>query len=256
MADDTPMQRAKYPFDSAFYEDLAARRDSFETVFEHEMPRGSGYGFKVEAGQSWRLTVVEGTNALDACVMNLDDPAEHYFPGAQIAIEGGRVTKFTRVWGTPPRSRPLCTCLANTVRWRDNGDHARDHLSHAAHCSAHHWMQYAGIHPRTCYDNLRAGMAMMGYSQRWIHDNLNLFYKVAIEPYSGDYVFGTSDAKPGDCIEFYAEIRQIVVISICPYGDGTVEPQGWSESEIPVYPLRVTVFDTGTVPRPWQAGGS
>lgn len=256
MAEPAPMVRKKHSFDEGFYEDVISRRESFETVFEYEMPRGSGYGFRVGAGQVWRLTVVEGTNALDVCVMNPDDPTEHYFPAAQIALEGGRITKFTRVWGTPPRSRPLCTCLADTVRWHDNGDHARDHISHAAHCNAHHWVQYAGVHPRTCYDNLRAGMAMMGFGQCAVHDNLNLFYKVAIEPRSGDYVFGTSDAEVGDYIEFYAEIEQVVAVSICPYGDGTVEPQGWREAEIPVYPLRVSVFETGIAPRAWQPYGS
>ena len=136
------LKRAKYPFDEEFYVGLVAKRRSFALAFEHEMPRGTGYGFRVQAGQVWRLLALEGANALDVCVMNSDDPTEHYAPGTQPAIEGAQITRLTRIWGTPPRSRPLCTCITDTVRWLDNPAHMRDHVAHGAHCSPHSSMQY------------------------------------------------------------------------------------------------------------------
>jgi len=240
------------PIDTDFYCELASCRDSFTEVFEHVIPRGEGYGFRVEAGHTFRLTTMERGEALDLCIYNADDVTERYASGTQIAVEGGAIGRFTRIWGTPPRSRPLCTCIAETIRHRGNAHHMREHIAHAAHCNPHHWLLYTGTHPRTCYDNLREGLAMLGLGQRHIHDNVNLFWKTAIDSCTGHYVFEPSDAEDGDCIEFYAELPLLVSISLCPYGDGSVEPDGWAEAEVPVFPLKLELFDTRVAPRAWS----
>ena len=245
------LTRADYPFNADFYRGLAARRSSFTRVFEHTVPRGEGYGLRVEAGCTLRLVMKERPNMLDLCVYNADDPSEFYCSGAQLAIEGGRITRFTRIWGTPPHSRPLCTVIADTLCPRPTPRPTRDHASHAAHCSPHAWQLYTRTHPRTCYDNLRQGLAMLGLSQRDIHDNVNLFYKLGVDPETGHYVFDPSDAEDGDYIELYAELPLLFAVSICPYGDGTVEPAEWADSDIPVYPLGVEVYDTGVAPLGW-----
>ena len=104
-----------YAFDERFYADLAARRSSFQMRWEHVVPAKSGYGWRVSAGQAFRITMVAGAQVVDLCISAAEDPHEHYAAGAQFYIEGARVTRNTRIWGTPPRSRPLATITADKV---------------------------------------------------------------------------------------------------------------------------------------------
>lgn len=228
-----------------FYAELVGRRSSFELVSSITLDRGEGYGFRVDAGQAFRFTMVERVQLLDMCLYNADDITEHFASGAQIAIEGNQVGQLTRIWGNAPRSRPLATCIADTVREQGSELHMHEHHAHGAHCNPHHWELFSQQHPKTCYDNLRQGLSMLGLGQREIHDNINLYSKKAWNPATGQAVGEMGDAEAGDYIEFYAEIPLLVSLSLCPYGDGDVRPEGWAGQEIPVYPVSVEIFNTG-----------
>lgn len=172
-----------------------------------------------------------------------------------MAIEGGRISRLTRLWGTPPKSRPMATCIADSVNAVPNPRYTRDHFSYGAHCNAHLWHLYTGIHHRPCYDNLRYGFAMLGLHQRYVHDNVNLFQKGGYDPFSGAHLIDESDAVVGDYIEFFAEIDLMISVSICPNSGGSDALRGsWSETgpSDPVYPIRVEVFDTGVEPLEWS----
>lgn len=242
----------KYPFPQAFYADLVKRRETFERVSSLTIPAGGAHGFRVEAGHTFRLTIVERVQLMDMCLYNADDITEHFATGTQLAVEGNAVGRLTRIWGTPPRSRPLCTCIADTLREQGSEHYMHEHHAHGAHCNPHHWELFAGIHPPTCYDNLRQALAMLGLSQREIHDNVNLYSKKAWDPHTGHAVGAMGDADVGDCIEFYAEVPLLVALSLCPYGDGALHPEGWAEATVPVYPIRLDVFSTGTDPLTWN----
>jgi uncharacterized protein YcgI (DUF1989 family) len=247
-----PDGSARYPFDHEFYDRLVAARSSFTLVSEHLVePPKTGWGFRVEAGQAFRIVTVSEPQITDVCILNADDPREHYAAGTQLAIEGSWVTRKTRVWGTAPRSRPLCTCIADTVKQVDVARNVRHHVVYSAHCNPHHWTLYSGQHPRTCYDNLRSGMALMGFSQRHIHDNLNLFQKSGLDPLTGHFLVEGSETEAGDYVEFFAEVNLVVVMSLCPYGGGAVEPDDWAGADIPVFPLAVRIYDTPATPLGW-----
>jgi uncharacterized protein len=252
-----PLPRPRPPLDRAFYERLVASRSTFVPV-SSVVPEETGHGLRVEAGQAFRLTLLEGPQILDVCFVSAEDPYEHFFTGAQMALEGGRVSRFTRLWGTPPRSRPLATCIADSVRVNPSARRTRDHFSYGAHCNAHLWHLYTGMHHRPCYDNLRYGFAQLGLHQRYIHDNVNLFQKGGYDPYTGAHLIDESDARAGDHIEFFAEIELLVSISLCPNSAGSAELRGsWSESgpSDPIHRISIEVFDTGVEPLMWADGG-
>lgn len=251
---DKCLPRAVYPFPREHYETLAANRERFRIVSEHLL-EASGHGFRVEAGQAFRFTLATGPQVLDVCMMSADDPHEHLFPGTQMAIEGGRISRFTRLWGTPPRSRPLATCIADSVRGVPSPRGTGEHFPHGAHCNPHLWQLYTGKHSRPCYDNLRYGLAMLGLNQRYIHDNLNLFMKGGYDPVTGVSIAEESDSRKGDYLEFYAETALYVAISLCPAEAGSDDlRESWSEDSkdaIAVNPVRVTILDTGLAPLGW-----
>jgi hypothetical protein len=94
-------------------------------------------------------------------------------------------------------------------------------------------------------------MALMGFSQRHIHDNLNLFQKSGLDPLTGHFLVEGSETEAGDYVEFFAEVNLVVVMSLCPYGGGAVEPDDWAGADIPVFPLAVRIYDTPATPLGW-----
>lgn len=243
---DAASSKLNVPFDRRFYERLIAARENFSLVSSHVVPRGTGYAFRVAAGQTFRLTQLEAAQIVDTCIFSGDDPTEHHSASTQAALEGMLVTRLTRVWSTPPHSRPLCTCIADSVRPKPSVHQAREHACVGAHCNPHIWTLYTREHPRTCYDNLRAGLARIGFSQRFIHDNLNLFQNTAIDPITGDYRLLTGNSEAGDYIEFYAEMPLIVAISLCPFGNGS--PVESLKDGVDTYPIQVDVYNSGVQP--------
>src|SRR5262249_51450731 len=213
-----------------------------------------GYAFRVEAGQAFRLVTLEHAQIVDTTLYNADDPTEHYASGAQAAIEGLQITRLTRIWGTPPKSRPLATVTADTVRVGPKAAPVREHAAHGAQCNPHLWAMYAGTNPRSCYDNFRAALATVGLSQRHVNDNMNLFQNTALDPATGDYLLGRGYSEPGDYLEFFAEIPLLVAISVCPAGGGgAVEsPEDWGgDGGVPTYPMGVEIYTTGVEPLGW-----
>lgn len=242
-----------FPIDRDFYDGLRLRHGDFPVTRREIIPANTGFGARVEPGQTFRFEMIEGAQILDVDIFSADDPGEHYSAATQIWLEGGRVSNGTRIWGTPPRSRPIATVIADRIHNTDIGEGYRDHKGYGAHCNPHHWMLFAGFVPNTCYDNLRAGCEMVGLPQRSIHDNLNLYMKAALDPASGKHLNVVSDAVAGDYIQFYAEIALLVVVSLCPYGDGSVVAEDWATTPIRQRPIAFEIADSGIQPRPWPA---
>ena len=240
-----------YPFDREFYSALRGSAPSWRKVSRTIVPAGRGYGCRVRAGQTVRLEMVERAQIIDLDVFSADEPDEYLHAPTQLYVEGGRVTVGTRLWSTPPRTRPLATVIEDRIARRDATGMLRDHKSYGAHCNPHQWLLFAGRLPRTCYDNLSAGCRMVGLSPARIHDNLNLYMKSALDPATGRHLNVTSDAGRGDFIEFYAEMDILLVLSLCPYGDGSVVPEDWATTDVPVSPVAVQITETGVTPEPW-----
>ena len=181
---------------------------------------GTGHGFRVEAGSTFAITLVEGPQIVDVCLLNADDPTEYYATGPQLAIEGGRIGKGMRLWGNPPRSRPLATCVVDTVGERVRDALLANHICHSDCCSGPFWRAVTGAERRSCYDNICDGLAAVGLDERAYHGNVNLFMSAALDPETGDLVEGASAAIQGDRIAFRAEIPLHVALSVCPAGPG------------------------------------
>lgn len=244
------------PFEADFYQGLADRHADFPVRRRDIVETNTGYGVRVLAGHTFRLEMIEGPQIIDLDIFAAEDPLEHYSAATQLWLEGGAVTVFTRIWGLPPRSRPLATVIADHIGRVDAGHGLRDHKAYGAHCNPHHWVLFADQLPNTCYDNLRAGCAMVGLPQQRIHDNLNLYMKAAMDPLTGQHLNVTSDAVKGDYIQFFAEIDLLIVLSLCPYGDGSVPPEEWATTPIPEYPIAVEIADADVTPLGWPYAGS
>ena len=245
-----PLPRARYPFASDFYENLRERRPSFTLLASDTVEPLRGFGFRVSAGCTFRFVLIAGPQIVDVCLLNAEDPTEYYSTGPQLAIEGGRITRGTRLWGSPPRSRPLATCLADTVNERPVDGSPPDHICHTDCCSSHLWLMSTGTYHRPCYDNMRDGLAMLGVGQRAFHCNINLFMSSAFDPESGQIFVEPSNARVDDYLEFYAEIPLHVALSVCPSGSGGGARLG-STAPGSTHPIGVEIYDTHVNPLDW-----
>jgi uncharacterized protein YcgI (DUF1989 family) len=181
------------------------------------VPGGTGHGFRVEAGGTFAITLADGPQIVDVCLLNAGDPTEYYATGPQLAIEGGRIGKGTRLWS---KRRPLATCVVDTVGERVQDALLANHICHSDCCSVPFWRAVTGTARRSCYDNICDGLASVGLDERAYHGNVNLFMSAALDPDTGDLVEGTSAATRGDRIAFRAEIPLHVALSVCPAGPG------------------------------------
>jgi uncharacterized protein YcgI (DUF1989 family) len=95
-----------------------------------------------------------------------------------------------------------------------------------------------------CHSNLTRALAeRMNLSPReaetHVHDVLNVFMCTGYERASHRYFMKASPARPGDFIEFFAEIDLIAALSACPGGDCGA---GHSSDAARCCPLKVEIF--------------
>jgi len=97
---------------------------------------------------------------------------------------------------------------------------------------------------RCCHSNLTRALAdeldiPLTEAETHVHDVLNVFMCTGFARDTGRYVMKASPVRPGDHLEFLAEIDLLGALSTCPGGDcGT----GHSSDVASCHPLLVEVF--------------
>jgi hypothetical protein len=96
-----------------------------------------------------------------------------------------------------------------------------------------------------CHSNLTRALAKykkleISEAEQYVHDVLNVFMCTGFTRDTGQYFMKASPVRPGDYLEFFAEINLIVGLSTCPGGDCSSEH---SSSEAICYPLEVEIYE-------------
>jgi uncharacterized protein YcgI (DUF1989 family) len=82
-----------------------------------------------------------------------------------------------------------------------------------------------------------------------VHDVLNVFMCTGFDRITGQYFMKASPVRPGDYLEFFAEIDLLGALSACPGGDCSAEH---SSDVAHCHPLLVEVFQPEAPPQGWQ----
>jgi uncharacterized protein len=242
--------------DRGFYEEARRRTADARPVETIEIPPFSGRGFRVPKGSSFRVVLVEGPQVADVGLWSSDTPSEFFSATRTWVLEGWFIRPGSRLWSDIPRLRPMATCIADTVVSSDADYH---HHFVGTHCSPE-WLELRTGIPglNACHVNLLEGIEPFGLSEADLRDNFMVHQKVRLDSETGRLSGARSDGKPGDYVEFFAEIDVLVAIGLCPNGDNT---HYWSRPEDDVVkPLRVDIFETGLTPHEfpewndWRAG--
>jgi len=238
-----------YPNDTLPRPDMAlyaAARAGASKVSEVLIPAREAACFRADAGQFFRITSVEGPQVGDLNLWNARDLSERFYSGKSRALHGTHLSVGERMWSSFPYLRPMATIVGDTLDWYgidDFGGSVHDVIG--TRCDPYTGNLLAGTqYHHCCHSNLIRALAdetglALAEAERHVHDVLNVFMCTGFTRDTGQYFMKASPVRPGDYLEFFAEIDILGALSACPGGDCSSEH---SSDSAACYPMLVEVF--------------
>ena len=248
-----PVERLPRP-DLAPYH--AARADS-RKVAEVLVPPREARCFDVPIGHFFRISSIEGPQVGDLNLWNAGDLSERFFSGKTRALHGTHLSAGDRMWSSLPMLRPMATITDDTLDWYGFdafGGGVHDVIGTRCDPYTHNLLS-GGQYHHCCHSNLtralsdRTGMPL-DQAEGHVHDVLNVFMCTGFTRDTGQYFMKASPVRPGDHLEFFAEIDLLGALSACPGGDCSSEH---SSDAAACHPLLVEVFRPDVPPIGWVA---
>lgn len=238
-----------YPVEALPAPDMAmldAARASLTKTDEVIVPARDAATFTVPAGHFFRISSIEGSQVGDLNLWNAADLNERFYSGKTRALHGTHITRGQQMWSSFPALRPMATLTHDSLEW-----YGKDAFGGSVHdvigtrCDPYtHNLLSGGQYHHCCHSNLTRALAKhLGVStaeaEPHIHDVLNVFMCTGFTRDTGQYFMKASPVRPGDTLEFFAEIDLLGALSACPGGDcSTVH----SSDQAECHPLLVEVF--------------
>lgn len=202
--------------------------------------------FEVPAGHFFRISSIEGPQVGDLNLWNADDLNERFFSGKTRALHGTHVSTGDTLWSNLPHLRPMATVTSDTLDW-----YGYDEFGGGVHdvigtrCDPYtNKLLSGGEYHYCCHSNLTRALAQhTGLSrpeaEPHVHDVLNVFMCTGFTRDTHQYFMKASPVRPGDYIEFFAQIDLLGGLSACPGGDCG---SSHSSEDAACHPLLVEVF--------------
>jgi len=237
-----PVETLPQP-DMALYSEARAQLTKIDEVL---IPPRDARCFTVPAGHFFRITSVDGPQVGDLNLWARDDLTERFYSGKTRALHGTHITTGQRMWSSFPGLRPMATITKDTLGW-----YGKDAFGGSVHdvigtrCDPYtHNLLAGGQYHHCCHSNLTRALAdhtglTLHEAEAHVHDVLNVFMCTGFTRDTGQYFMKASPVRPGDYLEFFAEIDLLGALSACPGGDCSAEH---SSDTAPCYPLLVEIF--------------
>jgi uncharacterized protein YcgI (DUF1989 family) len=232
------------PFDAAFYQNA---RDGAAKVAELIIPPRDARAFHVPKGHFFRIISIDGPQVGDLNLWNAADLSERFFSGKTRALHATHVSTGARLWSNLPYLRPMATITHDTLAWYGwDEDGAGIHDVIGTRCDPYTNRLLNGVdYHHCCHSNLARVLAAEkgmtpAEAEVHVHDVLNVFMCTGFTRDTHRYFMKASPVRPGDFIEFFAEIDLIGALSACPGGDCG---SGHSDDMARCYPLKVEIFE-------------
>jgi len=199
-------------------------------LFDQVVPAGDGFRGTLPTGSRFRITDLEGNQAVDTLFYSLDDPTERYDAAATMRVQQ-RVYLTTGTRLISSRGRTLLTITDDTC-----GRH--DTLGGACACETNQ-VRYAldRRHMHACRETFLLQLATGGpvagrmLGIRDIAHNINFFMNVPVTP-QGGLSFADGISAPGRFVELTAAMDCLVLISNCPQLNNPCN--GWNPTPVRV----------------------
>ena len=202
--------------------------------------------FKVPAGNFFRISSIEGAQVGDLNLFNANNLNEHFYSGKTRQLQASLLTTGDRLWSNMPNLRPIATITCDTLDWYgwdEDGASVHDVIGTRCDPYTNHMLSQEHFH-HCCHSNLTRALAAylqvpIPTAEPLIHDVMNVFMCTGFTKDTHQYFMKASPVRPGDYLEFFAEIDLLGVLSACPGGDcGSSHSSDGSHC----YPLLVEVF--------------
>jgi uncharacterized protein YcgI (DUF1989 family) len=225
---------------------LERARGTLTPIVEVIVPPREARAFEVPAGCFFRIVSIEGPQVGDLNLWNAADLSERFFSGKTRALHATHVGKGDRLWSTLPFLRPMATITHDTLGWYGfDADGAGIHDVIGTRCDPYtHRLLSGDTYHHCCHSNLSRALAAarnidVRDAEMHVHDVLNVFMCTGFTRDTHQYFMKASPVRPGDFIEFFAEIGLLGALSACPGGDCGVTH---SSDVARCYPLKVEVL--------------
>jgi len=227
------------------------------------VPARDAATFRVPAGGFFRIVSTEGPQVGDLNLFNPHDLSERFYTGKTRALNGTHLGVGDQLFASFPSLRPMATITHDTLDWYGFdafGGSVHDVIGTRCDPYTHNLLSDGGQYHHCCHSNLtRALSAATGLTphqaEPHVHDVLNVFMCTGFTRDTGQYFMKASPVRPGDFLEFFAEIDLLGCLSACPGGDCSSEH---SSDSAKCYPLRVEIYAAAQQPEGWvtpQANG-
>jgi uncharacterized protein len=210
------------------------------------VPPRDGGAVKVPAGHILRIVSVDGPQVGDLNLWNAHDLTERFFSGKTRALHATHVTTGNQLWSNLPNLRPLATIIEDTLGWYGfDADGAGVHDVIGTRCDPYTNRLLNGVdYHHCCHSNLTRALSDISglpvqQAELLVHDVLNVFMCTGFTHDTHRYFMKASPVRPGDHIDFFAEIDLIAALSACPGGDCGADH---SSDAQPCHPLRMEVW--------------
>ncbi|WP_102226686.1 urea carboxylase-associated family protein [Acidimangrovimonas sediminis] len=232
----------------------AARAGARKTAEVLAPPRDAAC-FEVPAGSFFRISCIDGPQVGDLNLWNAADLGERFYSGKTRALHGTHLSTGDRLWSSFPAMRPMATITDDTLDW-----YGIDAFGGSVHdvigtrCDPYtHNLLTGGQYHHCCHSNLTRALAdarglPLAEAGRHVHDVLNVFMCTGFTRDTGQYFMKASPVRPGDYLEFFAEIDLVGALSACPGGDCGDEH---SSDAAACHPLKIEVFTPEAAPAGW-----
>jgi uncharacterized protein YcgI (DUF1989 family) len=238
-----------YPIDTLPLTNMttyAAAREAMKLTGEVIVPPRDARIFRVSAGNFFRIISMDGPQVGDLNLWAEDDLSERFYSGKTRALHGTHLSTGDQMWSSFPHMRPMATITHDTLDWYGfDADGGGVHDVIGTRCDPYTNRLLSGQdYHHCCHSNLIRALAAetglpLQQAEAHIHDVLNVFMCTGFTHDTHQYFMKASPVRPGDFIEFFAEIDLLGALSTCPGGDCSAEH---SSDTAACYPLKVEVY--------------
>lgn len=250
-----------YPVETLPRPDLAAYRavrDDLTLIETVIVPARDAATWSVPAGHFCRIRCSEGPQVGDLNLFNAHDLSERLYTGKTRALNGTHVGLGDQLFSNFPTLRPIATITHDTLDWYDFdafGGAVHDVIGTRCDPYTHNLLSHGGQYHHCCHSNLTRAMARhtgrsLAEAEAHVHDVLNVFMCTGFTRDTGQYFMKASPVRPGDYLEFFAEIDLLGCMSACPGGDCSAEH---SSDTAACHPLTVEIYRPAQLPEGWVA---
>ena len=210
-------------------------KENKKLILDEVIPPKHGYALEVKKGQFLRVVDVMGKQVSDMVVFNKGNLKEKYAAWFSGLGQGtaGKIPRGITVGDIlySSKQRPMMTIT------QDTPVPGGIHDLFGGMCSRRGYERRGAEVPEGggCWDLLGKAVEPYGIAQEEIAQAFNIFMNTHNDPVTGELVIKEPVSRPGDFVEFRAEMDCIVAMTVCPFHGPC---NGWV-----ITPLQVQVLE-------------